>query len=76
MSFYLHLQHAMQENRKIRETQEKIRRAKEAKEKAEKEKQARQAGRRALVDITTGIFTGPHFFIGRNMFLGKIFLFK
>lgn len=49
------LQHAVQENRKIRETQEKIKRAKEAKEKAEREKQARQARQRALVDITTGI---------------------
>jgi len=48
------LQQAVQENRKIRETQEKIRRAKEAKEKAEREKSARQARQRALVDITTG----------------------
>ena len=47
-------QQAVQENRKIRETQEKIKRAKEAKEKAEREKHARQARQRALVDITTG----------------------
>jgi len=48
------LQQALQENRKIRETEEKIRRAKEAKEKSEREKQNRQARQRALVDITTG----------------------
>ncbi|XP_053399361.1 protein diaphanous homolog 2-like isoform X3 [Mercenaria mercenaria] len=75
---------AVQENRKIRETQEKIKRAKEAKEKAEREKQARQARQRALVDITTdenqegvmdnlleALKTGSAFNVGREKRDGK-----
>ncbi|KAL4229774.1 Protein diaphanous 1 [Mactra antiquata] len=75
---------AVQDNRKIRETQEKIKRAKEAKEKAEREKQARQARQRALVDITTdenqegvmdnlleALKTGSAFNVGREKRDGK-----
>ncbi|WAR00512.1 DIAP2-like protein [Mya arenaria] len=76
--------HAVQDNRKIRETQEKIRRAKEAKEKTEREKQARQARQRAIVDITTdenqegvmdnlleALKTGSAFNVGREKRDGK-----
>ncbi|XP_052277096.1 protein diaphanous homolog 2-like isoform X3 [Dreissena polymorpha] len=75
---------AVQDNRKIRETQEKIRRAKEAKEKAEKEKTARQARHKAIVDITTdenqegvmdnlleALKTGSAFNVGREKRDGK-----
>lgn len=49
-------QEAQKELARIRETEEKIKRGREAQERREREKEEKQARKKALVDITAGLF--------------------
>ena len=49
-------QAAQKELAKLRETEDKIRRAKEAQERRDREKEEKKARKKALVDITAGVY--------------------